>query len=80
MKKVEHYICEVCNTEYAEKTKCERCEKSHRKPMGIASARYVPVTQSGDGFPASIEVEFVGDGGMETITYKRCSKWKGEAG
>ena len=26
MKKVEHYVCEFCNTEYTDKEKAEECE------------------------------------------------------
>lgn len=37
MKKVEHYICEVCNTEYKEKKSAERCEKSHKHPKTVTS-------------------------------------------
>lgn len=71
MKKVEHYICEVCRTEYAERLKCERCEKSHKKPLGIASVRYVSFLQNEKGFPASIEVEFADGKKTTTVTYKR---------
>lgn len=30
MKKIEHYICEICNTEYAERHKALECERSHK--------------------------------------------------
>lgn len=67
MKKVEHYICEVCNTEYKEKKSAERCEKSHKHPKSVTSGRYSPVTCS-DGYPHTVEVLF--DNG-EMVRYKR---------
>ena len=30
MKKIEKYRCEICKTEYSDKTKCLQCEKNHR--------------------------------------------------
>ena len=35
MRKVEHYICELCGTEYAEQRQCEICENSHKQPLRI---------------------------------------------
>lgn len=32
MKKVEHYICEICGTEYKDKKTCMECEKGHHTP------------------------------------------------
>lgn len=44
MKKVEHYICEICGTEYRSKNACVECEKGHCKPVSIGSAKYSCVT------------------------------------
>ena len=40
MKKVEHYVCEFCNTEYTDKGKAEECEKGHHKPVKISKCLY----------------------------------------
>lgn len=68
MKKVQHYICELCGTEYNEKEKCERCEKGHKRPTGIVGANFTPITSDGSGYPAKVHI-LMNNG--ETITYKR---------
>lgn len=68
MKKVEHYVCEVCGTEYAEKLKCTKCEKNHKKPVSITAARFLPFTTDASGYPLTVNV-VMEDG--KTITYKR---------
>lgn len=68
MKKVQHYVCEICGTEYADRIPCEQCEKSHKTPMKIHSARWLSMKQNGSGYPIAITVEM--DDGKE-ITYKR---------
>ena len=35
MKEVKHYICEICGTEYNDKSKAQHCEKGHCKPLEI---------------------------------------------
>lgn len=61
MKEVKHYICEICNTEYNDKTKATECEKSHKKAVKIKDTRYLSKGQNAKGYPQKIEVEF-GDG------------------
>lgn len=68
MRKVEHYICELCGTEYKEKETCARCEKGHKKPTGISGADFVSIKSDGSGYPARVHI--IMDNG-ETITYKR---------
>lgn len=68
MKKVEHYICEICGTEYNEKEKCKLCEYGHHRPKGIDGAQWYPIGQDGSGYPARVHILM--DNG-ETITYKR---------
>ncbi len=68
MRKVEHYICEVCGTEYKDKAVCEKCEKSHKKAEGICGARYISIEQNASVYPVSVDIEF--DNG-EVKTYKR---------
>ena len=68
MKKVEHYICEVCGTEYADEEKCGRCEKGHRKPTKIVGSRYRPITMDQTGCPEMIDVQ-MNDG--RTVRYRK---------
>jgi hypothetical protein len=68
MKEVKHYICEVCGTEYKEKTVCQQCEKGHKRPVAIVDAKFVAIKQNEKGLPSSIEVKF--DDGL-TYIYKR---------
>lgn len=68
MKKVEHYICEVCGTEYNDKKKCMDCEKKHVKPELIEGARYLPIKNDGKGYPITVHIKMSNG---ETITYKR---------
>lgn len=44
VKTVQHYICEVCGTEYKEKVKARECEDRHKQPVKIVSCRYRPIT------------------------------------
>lgn len=68
MKKVEHYICEVCGTEYNDKEKCADCESGHHKPLEISGANWVSMRNNGSGYPTKIHVKMSNG---ETITYKR---------
>ncbi len=68
MKKVEHYICEVCGTEYNEKQKAVDCEKGHHEPKSIVKARYQSVCNDQSGYPDRIDVK-MDDG--KIVTYKR---------
>ena len=45
-----------------------RCEKNHKIPQTIASARHIPIGQNGAGHPISITVH-MSDG--QEVTYKR---------
>lgn len=68
MKKVEHYICEVCGTEYNDKKKCEECETGHVKPKRIYSSTFITINRDRSGYPTKVSIE-MGDG--KIITYKR---------
>lgn len=68
MKKVEHYICEICGTEYKDKKTCMECEKGHHTPKKIAGATYVSIKNDRSGYPMRVHVEMSNG---ETITYKR---------
>ena len=68
MKKVEHYICEACGTEYKDKDRCIACEKGHVKPVKICTSRFISLDRNAKGYPLSINIEME-DG--KIITYKR---------
>ena len=68
MKKIELYACEVCGTQYAEKAKCQQCEKSHKKPVEIVKTRYLSFAQNETGYPQHIQVK-MSDG--QVIAYHR---------
>lgn len=57
MKEIKLYICEYCGTEYSKKSRCNDCEKAHKKPVKIRDMRYLPVTNDATGYPQIIEVE-----------------------
>ena len=71
MRKVEHYICEMCGTEYAERRQCEVCGNSHKKPLRIAKADYVPNLRDETGFPVSVDIEFSYGKSGRIVTYQR---------
>lgn len=68
MRKIEHYICEICGTEYKDRLSAEKCEKCHKRPVAIIKSRYVSQYQNGAGYPVTIEVQ-MSDGTFKT--YKR---------
>ena len=66
MKEVKHYKCEVCGTLYANEKECDACEKQHRMPVEIKSAKHLPKKVSAK-YPTQINIKF--DDGS-TRTYK----------
>ena len=68
MKEIKRYVCETCNTEYKEKSACQKCEKTHCKPVEISKAKYIPIANNLKGYPVSITVKM--EDGTEQI-YKR---------
>lgn len=68
MKKVEHYICELCGTEYNDKSKAMRCEKGHREPKEIVKSRYNAIIDNLKGYPIAIDIKMSDN---NVITYKR---------
>ena len=68
MKKVEHYICEICGTEYKDKNVCKNCESGHHKPLEISGSNWVSMNNNGSGYPTKIHIKMSNG---ETITYKR---------
>ena len=68
MKKVKHYICEICGTEYNDKVKAQNCEKGHKRPVEIVKAGYVSINNDKTGYPLNITVK-MSDGSVHI--YKR---------
>lgn len=68
MKKVTHFICEICGTEYADKEKARVCEKKHATPKEIVGQVYHPIRFDESGYPRTIDVK-MSDG--KTLRYKR---------
>lgn len=68
MKKIEKYRCEICKTEYSDKTDCLQCEKSHKTATEIIDARYLSLNQNEQGYPVSVTIKF-NDG--KTVIFKR---------
>lgn len=68
MEKVEHYVCKVCGTVYADEGKCSECEKTHKKPIAITHLKYLPFTWDASGYPLTVDV-VMEDG--KTVKYKR---------
>lgn len=68
MKKVEHYICEICGTEYKDKKACTECEEGHHKPERIDGATYVSMKNNGSGYPTRVHIKMSNG---EIITYRR---------
>lgn len=68
MKIVEHYVCEICGTEYDDKERCARCEYWHIRPVKIEGMQHVPLKQDPYGYPLSVDIEME-DG--KIIKYER---------
>lgn len=68
MKEVKHYVCDICHVEYSSKVSCEKCEKTHCKPIKIVDARYVGFMDTVTDYPVSITVKM--EDGKE-VMYKR---------
>ena len=68
MKKIERYVCEICGTEYTDKARCQKCEKSHKTATEIIDARYLSLHQNEQGYPVSVTIKF-NDG--KTVIFKR---------
>lgn len=67
MKNLTLYVCEVCGTQYTDKSECERCEAGHVCNLKITGARYLPHIQDQTGMPVRIDVT----AGGKVYHYKR---------
>lgn len=68
MKEVKHFVCDFCQTEYADKASAKRCEENHKQPCSIGKCRYIRYANNEKGYPISVEILF-SDG--STAVYKR---------
>ena len=68
MKEIKHYICEICGTEFNDRSKAKKCESGHISCKKIVNERFYPVTADASMLPIEITVE-MSDGKL--VTYKR---------
>lgn len=71
MKEKKLYVCEICNTEYADKERAKACERKHHLISETTefSAVYKPISVMPDGAPIKIHVKF--ENSDKWIEYKR---------
>lgn len=67
MKECKLFQCEICNTQYKEKSDCKACERKHVKPTGVKQCKYHGERYS-ENYPDTITV-LMEDG--KEIKYKR---------
>lgn len=68
MRTVEHYICEVCGTEYRNPATAKACEGGHKKAVEVIGYRYRPISDDKTGYPQTVTVR-MDDG--KTLVFKR---------
>lgn len=70
MKEKKLYTCEICHTDYTDKEKAMKCEKSHKLlEKATIIGHYKPVGLIVNGMPYKISVKFPGSN--EWYDYKR---------
>ena len=65
---LELYMCEICNTQYTEKSKATECERYHVKPIKIQPFKYIPKSMAQQPYPLTVIATF--EDGKE-IRYRR---------
>ena len=61
MKEKKLYTCEICNTDYTDKEKASKCEKTHKLlETATIVGEYQPITVNTQGLPHKIRVKFNG--------------------
>lgn len=66
MQELKIYRCEFCQTKYDDKTKCQECERGHKKPIDVKPSEYLPIFQDAKGYPYYVDVKM--DNG-KTVRY-----------
>lgn len=56
MKEIKLYRCEICGTQYNDKEKAKKCEKSHITDFKVTDMKFKPYTVDESGFPIKIEI------------------------
>lgn len=64
MKEQKLYVCEFCNTSYADKSKAKQCESNHKKCVEIADTKYLAYKSDNTGKPQKVCIMFE-DGTVE---------------
>lgn len=63
------YTCELCGTNYSDKSMAEQCEKTHKTGLKIVWSKYLPRDKSNaKGFPEWVILQ-AEDG--EEVKYRR---------
>lgn len=65
MKEKQLFVCELCNTEYADKKKAKLCEDGHKTKFKIKNMRHVAINNNKTGFPITVTLE-AQDGSVRT--------------
>ena len=73
MQELKLYRCEFCGTTYDREGECRTCERGHRHPRDVKSAKYLPISQDVTGYPMHIDVKM--DNG-KTVRYERSGEVK----
>ena len=76
MKRVEHYVCDICGTMYNDENTAMKCEMHHVLPKKvllkeIEKSAWIPITQSASSFykyPKCIKVQME-DGSVCTYAH-----------
>lgn len=58
MREIRLYKCEICGTDYADKSMALACEKFHTKPVSVDPCKYIPYTNTKKPYPETIMVSF----------------------
>lgn len=66
MHELKIYQCDYCGKTYSKKFDCQKCERFHRHPVEVASARYLPNIDD-ENYPEWVNVQ-MSDG--KIVRYK----------
>ena len=70
MKEKTLYTCQICNTDYSNKTDALDCEKNHKDiDSAVIVGVYMPKSWLNDGMPIKLRVKFKGSD--KWVVYKR---------
>ena len=58
MKEQTLYVCEFCNTSYANKSDAKQCEDNHKRCKKIVDTKYLPYKPDKTGKPQKVCIMF----------------------